>query len=426
MGWRIVAVSEVPLGRRILRIGIKGNDVYELQQLLAVSGFYFGTVDGVYGILTEEAVSLFQRTFNLRIDGIAGPELLRTLKTTSLKQNRIIYTVKPKEDLKTISRNFGVSKSAWQSIPGQGNPQRKIYPGMKLILNQKAVMCWGRRTANFPATACLEAVWEIGDEDQLVEINHIQDRETYGIVIAQPETWKRILASHNHWAKFGAELKREGGNHWGIDLRNAPLETIFRWSDLLHYLCKVISIRQIPMILIPMPANEKTIKNRLFWGTLPQISNLAQIIIVEPQAVLDSPSTFLKSSIHLERTLQKLMHHSLSSKTLLMGSAGGWEWNIDQDRPCRPVSFREGRILAAMNHRSVKYDPDTTYTTVDYMRRHERHCIIFRDQQGWLDWAKIGIKANLFGFVIHNPKDLGRFGIELINGSFGVLAEDQL
>ncbi len=426
MGWRIVAVSEVPLGRRTLRNGIKGKDVYQLQQLLTVSGFYFGPVDGVYGILTEEAVSLFQKTFNLRIDGIAGPELLITLKRASLKQNRIIYTVKPKENLKTISRNYGVSKSAWQSIPGQGNPQRKIFPGMKLILNQKAVICSGKRAAGFPETAFLEVGWEITDDVGLVQINKMQGEESYRTVIAQPGTWEKILLSHNLWEKFGADLKRECGSSWGIDLRNVPLETIFRWRDLLHYLCKAISIKQIPLILIPMSTEEKTIKNRLYWANLPQISNFAKLIVVEPLVVLDSPSTFLKSNIHIERTLRKLIHHSLSSKALLMGSVGGWEWNIDQGQPCRPVSFREARILAAMNHRSVKYDPDTTYTKVDYMRRRERYCIVFRDQQGWLDWVKIGIKSNLLGFVIHNPKDLGRFGCELINGSFGVLSEDNL
>ncbi|MGE5606079.1 MAG: peptidoglycan-binding domain-containing protein, partial [Bacteroidota bacterium] len=130
MGWKIVTASAAPLGGRILCAGSRGDDVRDLQQLLADAGFYFGPVDGIYGILTEEAVSLFQKTFNLRNDGVAGPELYTNLKNASLKLNRIIYTVKPKENLKTISRNFGVSRSAWLSIPGQGNPQRKIYPGM--------------------------------------------------------------------------------------------------------------------------------------------------------------------------------------------------------------------------------------------------------------------------------------------------------
>ena len=72
MGWKIVTVSEAPLGSRSLRAGSRGEDVRELQHLLAEAGFYFGPVDGIYGILTEEAVSLFQRTFNLRNDGVAA------------------------------------------------------------------------------------------------------------------------------------------------------------------------------------------------------------------------------------------------------------------------------------------------------------------------------------------------------------------
>ena len=426
MGWKIVAMSEVSLGKRNLRVGSQGKDVRELQQLLNETGFYFGPVDGIYGILTEEAVSLFQRTYNLKDDGIAGPELYVTLQNASLKPNRIIYTVKPRENLKTISRNFGVSKSAWQSIPGQGNPQRKIYPGMKILLKQKAVFCSGKRTVAFPASAYWEVGWELASDGDIVRIKNTEAGESYQTIIAQPDTWEKILSSRSCWEKIGANLKRANEKRWGIDFRNAPLETVFRWRDLLQYICKVISIKQVPLILLPLLNEGKAIKNRLYWLNFSQISDLAGLVLVEPLISLESPLAFLQSNLNLGKTLQKLIRLNLGSKVLLMGRVGGWDWNLDQGCQCRPVSFREGRIVAAMNHRSVKYNPDTTYTVIDYIRRQERHCLIFRDQQGWLDWIKMGLKSNLSGFAIHDSKDLGKFGRELINGSFGVLAEDKL
>lgn len=425
MRWKIVAVSEVPFGRRILRIGSKGKDVRELQELLAVSGFYFGSVDGVYGILTEEAVSLFQKTFSLRNDGIAGSELLKALKEASLKLNRIIYTVKPKENLKTISQKFGVSKSAWQGISGQGNPQRKIYPGMKLLLNRKAVLCSGKTTESFPATTCLEVGWELTDDGELVRLNNPNGAKTFQTVVAQPETWKKVLSSHRNWKKIAANLKREPG-YWGIDFRNAPLETIFHWNDFLDSLSESLLTKQILFIVIPMLDDGRGLQNRLYWLNLPRISNFAKLLLIEPLTVLDSPLAFIKSQTPFTRTLRKLIRHNLGSKTLLIGSVGGWDWNLDQADQCRRVSYREGRLLAAMNHRSVKYNPETTDTVVDYLRRGERHCLIFRDQQGWNNWIKIGLKFNLLGFVIHDSKDLGKFGSELIVGSFGVLPEDKL
>ncbi len=426
MAWRITELSQVPLGRRILRIGSKGDDVRELQQLLMEGGFYFGPVDGIYGILTEEGVSLFQKTFNLRNDGIAGLELFTALKNASLKLNRIIYTVKPRENLKTISRNFGVAKSAWQGIPGQGNPQRKIYPGMKILLNQKAVFWSGKGPSGFPGAAHLEVGWELVADGGLVRVNNAEGGETYQTVVAQPETWGKILSSHNYWEKIGASFKRISEKHWGIDFRDAPLETVFRWRDLVQYICKIISKKQIPLILVPMSDVRKTVKNRLYWLNLPLISNFAKLVLLEPLICLDSPLAYLQSTSNLEKNLNKLIRLNLGPKVLLMGRVGGWDWNIDQDCQCRPVSFREGRILAAMNHRSVKYNPDTTYTVIDYIRCRERHCLIFRDQQGWLDWIRIGLKSNLLGFAIHDPKDLGNFGGELISGSFCILSEDKL
>lgn len=426
MGWKIVAVSEAPLGKRTLRIGSKGKDVHELQQLLTESGFYFGRVDGLYGMLTEEAVTLFQKTFNLNNDGIAGPELLTTLKAAATKLNRIIYTVQPRENLNSISRKFGVSKSAWQGISGQGNPQRKIYPGMKLLLNQKVLLCSGKRTESFPATAGLDAGWEIDANGELIKIENSGGSGTFQTLFAQPEVWKKILSSHKNWRRIAVNLKRWPPKHWGIDFRNAPLETLFRWKDLLHCLCETLSIKQIPLIIITLLGDLRNLPNRLFWLNLPKISDLTKILLIEPFSVLDSPLMFLQSGINLKRVLRKIIRYNIGPKTLLMGGVGGFDWNLDQGNQCRTVSFREARLLAAMNHRMVKYNQDTNDTIVDYLRHHERHCLIFRDQQGWNDWIKIGLKFNLLGYAIHDAKDLGRFGNELIHGSFGIIPEEKI
>jgi peptidoglycan hydrolase-like protein with peptidoglycan-binding domain len=80
MRFWIVSVKKLPLGTRVLRIGAKGDDVKTLQELLVKHGCYFGKSDGVFGPLTQEAVRLMQRTFKLRVDGIAGNEVVAALK----------------------------------------------------------------------------------------------------------------------------------------------------------------------------------------------------------------------------------------------------------------------------------------------------------------------------------------------------------
>lgn len=426
MGRRIVAISQAPLGKRVLSIGNRGRDVLEAQRLLADSGFYHGEIDGSYGVLTEEAVLLFQKTYNLKSDGLVGSKSLAVLKAVSARPIRMVYTVKPDENLKTISKKFGVAESAWQSLPGQGNPQRKIYPGMKLLLNQKVVLCSGKKTKDFPATAGMDVGWEIGADSELLPTEKTAGSEDFKTVTAQPEVWKKVLASDKDWGKIVLNLKGRTRKYWGIDLRNAPPETIFRWYDLLYYLSNALAVERIPFIVIPLPIDEKVRQKDFSRLDLFKLSKLAKLLIIEPYFPMESPEVFLKSGANLARTLRKIINYQIGLKTLLMGRVGGWDWNYDQGMQCRPVSFREARLLTAMHHRNVKYDRYSSLTVAEYLRHQERHCLIFRDRQGWQDWIKTGVKLNLLGFAIQDPKDLGKFGNELIIGSFKVLPQDWL
>ena len=54
-----------------------GLQVQELQQKLNDLGYTCG-IDGRYGTETSDAVKLFQKKYNLTVDGLAGP-ITRTL-----------------------------------------------------------------------------------------------------------------------------------------------------------------------------------------------------------------------------------------------------------------------------------------------------------------------------------------------------------
>lgn len=62
-----------------LRPGDRGTQVSELQQKLQQQGFYKGKLDGIYGPGTQSAVSAFQRSKGLKVDGRAGPNTLQAL-----------------------------------------------------------------------------------------------------------------------------------------------------------------------------------------------------------------------------------------------------------------------------------------------------------------------------------------------------------
>ena len=59
--------------------GSTGDVVAEVQRRLKNWGYYFGTVDGVYGSKTEEAVRYFQRRNGLSVDGQVGNQTLAAL-----------------------------------------------------------------------------------------------------------------------------------------------------------------------------------------------------------------------------------------------------------------------------------------------------------------------------------------------------------
>ncbi len=65
------------------KYGSRGEEVKKIQTKLKNWGYYSGSVDGIYGSKTFEAVKKFQRKNGLTVDGIAGTNTLKALGITS-------------------------------------------------------------------------------------------------------------------------------------------------------------------------------------------------------------------------------------------------------------------------------------------------------------------------------------------------------
>ena len=63
----------------VLKQGNTGSTVRTMQQKLKNWGYYKGSVDGIFGAKTKEAVRYFQRRNGLVVDGIAGPKTLAAM-----------------------------------------------------------------------------------------------------------------------------------------------------------------------------------------------------------------------------------------------------------------------------------------------------------------------------------------------------------
>ena len=63
----------------MLSNGSRGDAVTALQRKLFAMGFNPGTIDGIFGSKTDQAVRDYQEKKGLQVDGIAGPETFTSL-----------------------------------------------------------------------------------------------------------------------------------------------------------------------------------------------------------------------------------------------------------------------------------------------------------------------------------------------------------
>ena len=75
----------LPTAEPVLRNGMTGQSVKDLQSRLYTLGYYTAGIDGQYGAATREAVQAFQRRNGLDADGIVGAETRSVLFSAEAK-----------------------------------------------------------------------------------------------------------------------------------------------------------------------------------------------------------------------------------------------------------------------------------------------------------------------------------------------------
>lgn len=92
---------------RVLRKGMRGSDVAEIQSILKLIGYNIDSIDGIFGENTEQAVKAFQRNNGLTADGVIGPRTYEKLEPFLL--GYALYTIKPGDTLYKIANQFSTS-----------------------------------------------------------------------------------------------------------------------------------------------------------------------------------------------------------------------------------------------------------------------------------------------------------------------------
>lgn len=76
LGFVLIGISTV---YGLSKYGSRGNEVKQIQTKLKRWGYYNGSVDGIFGSQTLQAVKSFQKANGLSVDGIAGPKTLAAM-----------------------------------------------------------------------------------------------------------------------------------------------------------------------------------------------------------------------------------------------------------------------------------------------------------------------------------------------------------
>ncbi len=101
--WAALVESGFALGDRLLyerSPNLRGDDVAELQHRLNALGFDAGREDGILGHQSAAALREFQRNTGLSVDGILGPETLRSLSRVGSMAAGSVASVREREQLR--------------------------------------------------------------------------------------------------------------------------------------------------------------------------------------------------------------------------------------------------------------------------------------------------------------------------------------
>lgn len=112
-----------------LRLGSQGATVTQLQKQLRSLGYYQGIVDGRYGPQTVTAVSQFQKSRNLKVDGIVGSQTWSLLVNDN-QVNAPIIEDKSNQELTTIP---SVVNAPQTSSPEASNSVKMALPNPELL-----------------------------------------------------------------------------------------------------------------------------------------------------------------------------------------------------------------------------------------------------------------------------------------------------
>jgi peptidoglycan hydrolase-like protein with peptidoglycan-binding domain len=215
---------------KTLRIGSRGEQVKELQQLLIAAGYLDAKQqsgkagdDGIFGSATDAAVKKWQRKVNLDDDGIVGPDTRNKLSTIENPIGANTTTTQPPASNTVPGKAARASGGLARKRQMAGNNLKQITKNEIPFNNQEQ----GNHfrifvNSEYPAIAAKLDLAPTGRHDNttiLNALNTIVDGKTllikYNEYKAVPKNWESLVTRYMQLYKTGE--KKTGANTWSAD-----------------------------------------------------------------------------------------------------------------------------------------------------------------------------------------------------------------
>ncbi|MBU3127262.1 M14 family metallopeptidase [Clostridium tagluense] len=116
---------------QILKIGSRGTEVMEIQALLNKLGYSVDGIDGIYGLKTAAAVSMFQRYFGLLPTGVVNDDTYKLMNRFLMGYDT--YRIRPGDTLYLIARRYYTTPLSIITANPQINPNN-LKVGSEIIV----------------------------------------------------------------------------------------------------------------------------------------------------------------------------------------------------------------------------------------------------------------------------------------------------
>jgi peptidoglycan hydrolase-like protein with peptidoglycan-binding domain len=223
---------------KTLRIGSRGEQVKELQQLLIAAGYLDAKQqsgrpadDGIFGSATDAAVKKWQRKVNLDDDGIVGPDTRNKLSTIENPTGANTTTTQPPASNTVPGQTARASGGLAKKRSG-GLARKRQMAGNNLKQITKNEIPFSNReqgnhfrifvNSEYPAIAKKLDLTSTGRHDNttiLNALNTIVDGKTllikYNEYKAVPKNWESLVTRYMQLYKTGE--KKTGANTWSAD-----------------------------------------------------------------------------------------------------------------------------------------------------------------------------------------------------------------